>query len=95
MCTIRLTSDEYGGILAPHHDALIISLTIAKFLMKMILIDNGSSTNILFTQAFKGLLLDEAELTRKSTSLVRFNGEVKQTIGEVTLPVYVGGVNQR
>ncbi|VVB04402.1 unnamed protein product [Arabis nemorensis] len=63
--------------------------------MKRTLIDNGSSTNILFMEAFKGLGLKEEELTRKSTSLIGFSGEVKQTVGEVTLPVYTGGVNRQ
>ncbi|CAA7014549.1 unnamed protein product [Microthlaspi erraticum] len=63
--------------------------------MKRTLVDNGSSTNILFMDAYKGLGLDENALTRKSTPLVGFSGEVKQTIGEVTLPVYAGGINRQ
>ncbi|CAA7061849.1 unnamed protein product [Microthlaspi erraticum] len=94
-CTISFASDEDKCVLAPHHDALVISLTIANSLMKRTLVDNGSSTNILFMDAYKGLGLDENALTRKSTPLVGFSGEVKQTIGEVTLPVYAGGINRQ
>ncbi|KFK21940.1 hypothetical protein AALP_AAs40902U000100 [Arabis alpina] len=92
-CSISFTSDE--GVLAPHHDALVKSLTIANCLIKRILVDNGSSTNILYLEAYKALGLDEAELTRKSTSLIGFSGEVKQTMGEITLSVYAGGINRR
>lgn len=63
--------------------------------MKRILIDNGSSTNILCLEAYKGLGLGEEGLTLKSTSLVGFNGEVKQTMGEVTLNVFGDGINRR
>ncbi|CAA7039104.1 unnamed protein product [Microthlaspi erraticum] len=66
-CTISFASDEDKCVLAPHHDALVISLTIANSLMKRTLVDNGSSTNILFMDAYKGLGLDENALTRKST----------------------------
>ncbi|KAG7547449.1 Aspartic peptidase domain superfamily [Arabidopsis suecica] len=92
-CTISFSTDGCNMSI-PHHDALVISLTVANCLMKRILVDNGSSTNILFIQAYKELGLDEVGLTRKSTPLVGFSGEVKQTIGEVTLPVYAGGINK-
>ncbi|XP_010424166.1 PREDICTED: uncharacterized protein LOC104709214 [Camelina sativa] len=91
--TITFTTDE-SSVPTLHHDALVIQLTVATCLMKRILIDNGSSTNILYMQAYKELVLDEGGLTRKSIPLVGFSGEVKQSIGEVTLPVYAEGVNK-
>ncbi|VVB11381.1 unnamed protein product [Arabis nemorensis] len=63
--------------------------------MKRVLIDNGSSTNILYLDAYKELGLDEAGLTRKSTPLVGFSGEVKQCMGEIMLPVYAEGINKQ
>ncbi|XP_010462614.1 PREDICTED: uncharacterized protein LOC104743203 [Camelina sativa] len=92
-CTISFAMSE-SSVSTPHHDALVIQLTVANCLVKRILIDNGSSTNILYMQAYKELGLDEKELTRKSILLVGFSGEVKQSVGEVTLPVYAEGVNK-
>ncbi|XP_056843217.1 uncharacterized protein LOC130495743 [Raphanus sativus] len=63
-------------------------------LVKRILVDNGSSSNIIFHSAFADLGLEPTALTRKATPLVGFSGEVKQTFGEVLLPVYAEGVNQ-
>ena len=37
--------------------------------------------------------LEENALTQRITPLIGFSGEVKQTAGEVTLPVYAEGVN--
>ncbi|XP_038693776.1 uncharacterized protein LOC119991502 [Tripterygium wilfordii] len=39
--------------------------------------------------------LDEALIVPRATVLVRFNGEVSHTIGEITLPVYANGVNKQ
>ena len=40
---ISFTAKEQERILAPHNDALVISLTVANCLVKSILVDNGSS----------------------------------------------------
>ncbi|XP_013628886.1 PREDICTED: uncharacterized protein LOC106335017 [Brassica oleracea var. oleracea] len=90
---ISFTAKEQEKILAPHHDALVISLTIANCLVKIIPVDNGSSSNITFQTAYQDLGLEVSTLTRKVTPLIGFNGEVKQTAGEAILPVYAEGVN--
>ncbi|KAF2566163.1 hypothetical protein F2Q68_00025201 [Brassica cretica] len=90
---ISFTAKEQEKILAPHHDALVISLTVANCLVKRILEDNGSSSNIIFHMAYHDLGLEESALTRKVTPLIGFSGEVKQTVGEAILPVYAEGVN--
>ena len=48
---ISFTAKEQEKVLTPHHDALVISLTVANFLVKRILVDNGSSGNIIFQAA--------------------------------------------
>ncbi|KAF3566389.1 hypothetical protein DY000_02014914 [Brassica cretica] len=62
---ISFTAKEQEKFLTPHHDALVISLTIAKCLVKRILVDNGSSSNIIFQAAYKDLGLEKAALTRR------------------------------
>ncbi|XP_013727509.2 uncharacterized protein LOC106431243 [Brassica napus] len=90
---ISFTAKKQERILAPHHDALVVSLTVANCLVKRILIDNGSSSNIIFLTAYQDLGLEDNTLTRKVTPLIVFSGEVKQTAGEVTQPVYAEGIN--
>ena len=55
--------------------------------------DNGSSSNIIFQTAYQDPGLDESAVTCKISPLIGFSGEVKQTAGEVTLPVYAEGIN--
>ncbi|XP_013717718.2 uncharacterized protein LOC106421417 [Brassica napus] len=90
---ISFTAKELEKVLTPHHDTLVISLTVANCLVKRILVDNGSSGNIIFQAAYKDPRLEEGALTRRVTPLIGFSGEVKQTTGEITLHVYAEGVN--
>ncbi|XP_010691918.1 uncharacterized protein LOC104905165 [Beta vulgaris subsp. vulgaris] len=76
-----------------HHDGLVISLTVGNCLLKLVLVDNGSSANVLMKDALEYIGIDERDIIRKSTDLVGFSGEAKHTMGEVTLPTYAKGVN--
>ena len=78
-----------------HHDGLVISLSIGNCLIRRVLIDTGSSTNLLTLDALKEMGLTENDLIKKSTPLVGFSGEVKHTTGEIILTTYAGGINQQ
>ncbi|KAF2575291.1 hypothetical protein F2Q70_00003722 [Brassica cretica] len=56
---ISFTAKEQEKVLTPHHNALVISLTVANCLVKRILEDNGSSGNIIFQAAYKDLGLKD------------------------------------
>ncbi|KAF3603616.1 hypothetical protein F2Q69_00037717 [Brassica cretica] len=66
---ISFTTKEQEKVLTPHHDALVISLIVANCLVKRILVDNGSSGNIIFQAAYKDLGREEGTLTRRVTPL--------------------------
>ncbi|XP_057808892.1 uncharacterized protein LOC131023369 [Salvia miltiorrhiza] len=90
---ISFATSESDKLLHPHHDALVISIYIANCLTKRVLIDNGSSANILFYSAYREMGLDESKLIKKAAVLVGFSGESTTTVGEIDLPVYAEGVN--
>ncbi|GFS31527.1 hypothetical protein Acr_00g0017880 [Actinidia rufa] len=50
---ITFSNDDLRGLHLPHDDALVVSAIIANFNVQRILIDNGSSADILFILAFK------------------------------------------
>ncbi|KAF2543398.1 hypothetical protein F2Q68_00032217 [Brassica cretica] len=62
---ISFMAKEQKKVLTPHHDSLVISLTVANCLVKRILVDNRSSGNIIFQAAYKDLGLEEGVLTRR------------------------------
>lgn len=59
-----------------------------------LLVDNGNSTNLIFLSAYNGLGLEKNVLVRKIRPLIGFNGEIKQTVEKVMLPVYAEEVNK-
>ncbi|XP_038699466.1 uncharacterized protein LOC119996767 [Tripterygium wilfordii] len=89
------TDDEATQLLHSHQDALVLTLQVANINLKRILIDNGSSANVLFLAAYKGMGLDETLILRKSTTLIGFNGEVSHSAGEVVLSIYAPGLNKQ
>jgi len=44
--------EDARGVKQPHNDPLVIMLTIKGFNTKRILVDNGSSTDIIYLLAF-------------------------------------------
>ena len=74
----------------PYDDAVVISLTIANYDVKHILVDNGSSTNVLFYAVFSRMDLSKYRLCEVSTPLIGFTGDSVQVEGEITLPTTVG-----
>ena len=50
--TISFTDEEVERIHHPHDDAIVITLLIADYTTRRVLVDNGSSSNILYYPAF-------------------------------------------
>ena len=90
---INFVDNEAIALINPHDDTLVINLLISNFKIKRILVDNGLSSNFLFMISLKEMKIDEFNVRHHSTVLVGFSGENKFTIGDITFPIYTGGVN--
>ncbi|XP_056691718.1 uncharacterized protein [Spinacia oleracea] len=93
-----ISFDEFdaGDIPDKHHDGLVISIPVGNCMIKRVLVDNGSSTNVMMLDALKEMGLNpDTDVVKKSTVLIGFIGEAKTPFGEVTFPVYAQGVNQQ
>ena len=91
--TVSFDDQDRDRVQDPHHDGLVITLFVANHFVRRILIDNGSSVNIIQLEALKKMSIPESEIASKSSALIGFSGEVKSTVGEIKLPVYIEGVN--
>ena len=57
---------------------------------RRVLIDNGSSTDILYYPAFQQTRLGRDQFRPMNSPLVGFGGMKVQPVGTITLPVVVG-----
>ena len=78
------------GVKQPYNDPLVIMLNIEGFNTKRILVDNGSSVDIIYLPAFQQLKLDPKILRPFESPLVSFSGDSVYPRGIVTLIVIVG-----
>lgn len=58
-----------------------------------ILIDSGSLVNIILLETLYKMNILDCEIVLRALILVGFNGETKNTIGEIKFPLYIEGVN--
>lgn len=89
--TISFSDEDYEGVLAPHHDALVVTASIDDYLVNKVLIDNGSSVNILYHHALSQMDLRGIQMDKCSESpLYGFGNNPVQIEGVITLRVGLG-----
>ena len=74
----------------PHDDAIVITLLIADYTTKRVLVDNGSSADILYYPAFQQMRLGWDQLRPVNSPLVGFGGMKVQLVGTISLSVVMG-----
>lgn len=87
---ITFTDEDADRIHQPHDDAIVITMLIAGYTTRRVLIDNGSSADILYYPAFQQTRVGRDQLRPVQSPLVGFGGMKVQPVGTVTLPVVVG-----
>ncbi|XP_024016288.1 uncharacterized protein LOC112089765 [Eutrema salsugineum] len=75
----------------PHNDCLVVELQLGDVEASRILIDTGSSVNVIFKETLKNMDFLDSELKPYMESLTGFTGEKTRTVGTVKIPIYVGG----
>ena len=81
------SEEEARGVKQPHNDPLVIMILIEGFNTRRILVDNGSSADIIYLSAFQKLKLDQRRLRPFDSPLVSFSGDKVYPKGIVTLMV--------
>ncbi|KAK8951597.1 hypothetical protein KSP39_PZI004359 [Platanthera zijinensis] len=78
----------------PFCDALVIQAAVEGFTVSRILVDNGSSVNVIFMKAFEGMKVEPRRVVASDGPLFGFSGERKEVEGGVRLQVKLGGTSR-
>ena len=78
-----------------HDDALVVSIRVGNYNTHRVLVDNGSSANILYYPAFQQKRIERERLLSTNALLVGFGGTRVYPLGAVTLPMTVGDYPQQ
>ncbi|XP_074302796.1 uncharacterized protein LOC141635051 [Silene latifolia] len=89
---VTFNDSDFKGVPDLHHDSLVITMQIGTAKVSIILIDGGSSINLVMLDVLKAMKIDEEKIIKKSSVLIGFSGETKNTLGEINLPTYVEGI---
>ena len=84
-----LDEDKIGAI-QPHDDALMITLQIWGYDVKKVMVDQGSTAEIMYPDLYNGLNLKAKDLTPNSSPLVSFEEKIIIPKGQIRLPVQIG-----
>ena len=87
---LGFSDEDKLGTIQPHDDALVFTLRIGGYDVKMVMIDQGSRAEILYPDLYKGLNLKPENLIAYSSPLVSFEGKMVVLKGQIRLPVQTG-----
>ncbi|KAK3026287.1 hypothetical protein RJ639_041236 [Escallonia herrerae] len=88
--TISFNDTDLEEVITPHDDALVISLQIDAYVIKRILVDTGSSADILFEEAFFQMQISRDRIRSVSSPLYGFTGASTPVEGINPLTVVAG-----
>ena len=83
--TITFLDSDMEGCQHPHDDHLVIRSIVANKTMHRVLIDNGSSADIIFESAFDKMSIGREKLEPVSAHLLGFLGEKVLPLGSTQL----------
>lgn len=82
---------DLDGTSQPHDDVLVITCMIGGFLMKRVMVDQGSGAEIMYPDLYKELGVKLEDLSGYETPLVGFDGKVVMLMGQIKLLVLTQG----
>ncbi|XP_028063062.1 uncharacterized protein LOC114266376 [Camellia sinensis] len=92
---ISFFNKDLERIQIPHNDALVVTLRVKDFDIKLILIDQGSSVEIMYYDTFKQMKLEDKDLAPATSPLVGFNSQPEWLIEKIILLVKARSVTKQ
>ena len=87
---IGFSREDKIGTIQHHDDALVITFRTGGYDVKRVMVDQGSTAEIMYPDLYKGLSLRVEDLTPYNSPLVSFEGKVIVPKGQIRLPVQTG-----
>lgn len=82
---ITFTDNDFTAIDPARDDPMVITVEIDKFAIAKVLVDQGSSVDILYWETFKKMKISEAEIQPYNEQIIGFSGERVHTRGYIDL----------
>ena len=70
---IAFDDNELEGTIQLHDDILVVTLKIGGFLLKRVMIDQGSRAEIMYPNLYKGIGMKSEDLTKYDMPLLGFD----------------------
>jgi hypothetical protein len=90
---ITFTEEDFKLKSTIHNDAMVIEVNIAGWVIGKVLVDNGSSVDILFLKTFEKMNLSQHMLDPPEYPLQGFGGKPIKSVGKISLPVFFGNLD--
>ena len=87
---IGFSEEDAKQLHHPHDDTLVINLSIADFNTQSMLVDNGSSIDILYYPRFQQMRINWECVLPLNTPLVGFGNTKVFPVGTITSPITIG-----
>ena len=89
---ITFSDSDLEGCQHPHNDSLVIRAVVANKTIHRVLVDNGSSADIIFASAFDIMGIGREKLEPINTHLRGFSREKVIPLGSIQLVLTLGGL---
>ena len=83
--SITFSDSDLEGCQHPHDDPLVVRAVVANKTVHRVLVDNGSSADIIFASAFDKMSIGRERLEPVNTHLRGFSGEKVLPLGSIQL----------
>ena len=85
--TLGFSDEDKAETIQPHDDALVVTLRIEGYVVRQVLVDQGSTLKIMYLDLYKGLNLKPGDLTDYESPLVSFEGKTVIPKNQIRLPI--------
>ena len=73
--TLGFSDEDKVGTIQPYDDALVVTLRIRGFDVRWVLVDQGSTVEIMYPNLYKGLNLKSEDLMAYASPSISFKGK--------------------